>query len=262
MTFHGKHVYGRVHVASLFPMHKLLHRTHLCLRFLVNGELLLSSQRYGFKFIINSEAMSTHKRSAGASTENCTVKKSCSSHIDTNKHNLTPTEITQNRIDMQIMEKNELEILEAPDQSENDKKQYRVIRLGNGLKALLIYDPVAETKSIVDFSKCNVKVPTNGNEMVSTMALDDGDDESESESSDNEEDGDGGEAREKLAACSLSVDVGSFSDPRDVQGLAHFLGRQNHKCIGHEMHAMKWIYFIFSSNFRTYDIYGLGKISQ
>lgn len=31
------------------------------------------------------------------------------------------------------------------------------------------------------------------------------------------------EAEEKFAACSLSIGVGSFSDPPDIPGLAHFL---------------------------------------
>lgn len=49
--------------------------------------------------------------------------------------------------------------------------------------------------------------PDSGNE--------DGDDEDEAV--------DIGDDKEKLAACSLCIDVGSFSDPRDIQGLAHFL---------------------------------------
>lgn len=74
-----------------------------------------------------------------------------------------------------------VEELEAPAKSENDKKSYRVIRLENGLKALLISAPVDD-----------------GNATDSN----------------------------KKAACALCVDVGYFSDPFDVQGLAHFLGLQ------------------------------------
>lgn len=33
----------------------------------------------------------------------------------------------------------------------------------------------------------------------------------------------GRKAKEKLAACALCVGVGSFSDPPDIPGLAHFL---------------------------------------
>lgn len=198
-----------------FLMNKLFRiRTQVGLRF-PNNKLL--SSRYGFKFNINSEAMSTHKRSAGSSSDNCAVKKSCG--ID---NSLTLSKkIVDNPNAMQIVQKNETEILEAPDKSETDKKLYRVIRLCNGLKALLIYDPVMDTKTIADFSGCNLKLNgTNVNAAVTSE-----DDESESEASDDEEDATDDENREKLAACSLSVDVGSFSDPRDVQGLAHFLGK-------------------------------------
>ncbi|XP_031638507.1 nardilysin-like [Contarinia nasturtii] len=92
-----------------------------------------------------------------------------------------------------------VEILETPDKSENDKKLYRVIRLENGLKALLISDPKQKTAAITsavesDSSDNTVSEQTNDEEKVT-----------------------------KLAACCLCVDVGSSSDPREIQGLAHFL---------------------------------------
>lgn len=77
-----------------------------------------------------------------------------------------------------------IEVLETPEKSENDRKSYRVIRLANGLKALLISVPVENAAEIGKSSESD-----------------------------------------KLAACSLGVDVGSFSDPREIQGLAHFLGK-------------------------------------
>lgn len=86
-----------------------------------------------------------------------------------------------------------VEVLQVPDKSENDKKSYRVIRLPNGLKALLI-------------STANKEV-------------------AEREQSDDDVNDPRNEKRGNLAACSLCVDVGSYSDPRDVQGLAHFLGK-------------------------------------
>lgn len=206
-------------------MHKLLRIwTQIGLRF-PNSERL--NGRHGLRFNINSEAMSTHKRSAGTAPDNCVTKKACGAlaHIGAENTSLAVKEQSkQSEGDMQIVQRNELEILEAPDKSEKDRKLYRVIRLNNGLKALLIYDPVADAKTIADFSKCNVKVnAVNVNAAVSS----DDDEESGSEASDDEEDGTEGDAHEKLAACSLSVDVGSFSDPRDVQGLAHFLGKTN-----------------------------------
>lgn len=76
-----------------------------------------------------------------------------------------------------------VEILENPEKSSNDKNSYRVIRLNNGLKALLVSDP---------------------NEQSKIPAVN--------------------EKEEKLSAICVCVEVGSFSDPRDVQGMAHFLG--------------------------------------
>lgn len=87
-----------------------------------------------------------------------------------------------------------VEVLEVPEKSENDKKSYRVIRLTNGLKAILV--SVSNRKNVDSEQSTTDK---NNNESKSN--------------NDN-----------KPAACSLLVDVGSFSNPNDVQGLAHFLG--------------------------------------
>lgn len=179
--------------------------------------------------------MSTHKRSAGTSSDNCVVKKACGASVHIGAENSSTLKtIATNQSAMQIVNRNDVEILEEPDKSENDKKLYRVIQLKNGLKALIIYDPVADAQTMADFSKCNVK--TNATSATAAMVSDE-EEESESEASDEEEDGTEGEAREKLAACSLSVDVGSFSDPRDVQGLAHFLGtaRSIHEIASHSI---------------------------
>lgn len=71
---------------------------------------------------------------------------------------------------------NQVEILESPVKSENDKKEYRALKLSNGLRVLLIR-----------------KVEETG--------------------SDNE----------ILAAANMLVGVGSFDDPPNIGGLAHFL---------------------------------------
>lgn len=124
-----------------------------------------------------------------------------------------------------------VEVMETPDKSENDKKSYRVVRLANGLKALLISDPNQNSASHGDSNDDH----THKHRHESVAASDGEDEETESEGeekhledSDDDEAGDDDTHREKrgkLAACSLCVDVGSFSDPRDVQGLAHFLGK-------------------------------------
>lgn len=127
--------------------------------------------------------------------------------------------------DMNLIVKTGAEVMETPDKSEFDKKSYRTIRLENGLTALLISDPVDGAKT-VNFSRCGASTSESTSSESSTAATIDDDKESEEESSSDEENDEEPESREKLSACSLSVDVGSFSDPREVQGLAHFLGRK------------------------------------
>lgn len=83
-----------------------------------------------------------------------------------------------------------IELLETPDKLDSDRKLYRLICLNNGLKALLI----STQENELDDSE-------GGNETVPYV-----------------------EFRQTLAACNLGVDAGSTSDPRDVQGLAHFIG--------------------------------------
>lgn len=86
----------------------------------------------------------------------------------------------------------DVEVLEAPNKLENDKKLYRVIRLSNGLKALL------------------VSTQENADELVGSVVYNKTEEFSK--------------FHQKRSACNLGVNVGSLSDPRDVQGLAHFIG--------------------------------------
>lgn len=81
-------------------------------------------------------------------------------------------------------------LVEAPVKSENDHKQYRSLVLDNGLRVLLVSDlkPGEEVRSEV---------------------------EEDAEEEDEEE--------EKMAAAALAVGCGSFSDPDQLPGLAHFV---------------------------------------
>lgn len=160
--------------------------------------------------------MSSHK----IFSENSNSSSPCKIRCD------KKTEIVQNSIkNTTIIDTNKMhfvEVMETPDKSENDKKSYRVIRLQNELKVLLISDPTQSAAT--DESESN----EHHHEVTSTS---EGEEETESEQSgdehDDEDDHSYNEKRGKLAACSLCVDVGSFSDPREVQGLAHFLGKIN-----------------------------------
>lgn len=95
-----------------------------------------------------------------------------------------------------------IEVLATPVKSENDKSSYRVIRLENGLKALLISVPPSKEQALPTHSTCESNVEPSSTEADKLNEIN----------------------NQKLAACSLCVDVGYFSDPSDAQGLAHFLG--------------------------------------
>lgn len=76
----------------------------------------------------------------------------------------------------------EVQVLKVPIKSKGDKKDYRLIKLANGIKALLV-------------QKTNEN-PESGNES--------------------------------LAAANVSIKIGSFDNPPDALGLAHFLEHMVH----------------------------------
>ncbi|XP_015050795.2 nardilysin [Drosophila yakuba] len=81
---------------------------------------------------------------------------------------------------------------EAPDKSEGDRKHYRALTLSNGLRAMLISDSYTDEPSIHRASSESL------NSSIEHF-------------------------HGKLAACAVLVGVGSFSEPRQYQGLAHFV---------------------------------------
>ncbi|CDY54887.1 BnaA10g27980D [Brassica napus] len=111
--------------------------------------------------------------------------------------------------------------------SPNDRRLYRVIELENGLSALLIHDPdIYLDGSAADGEK------TDGDQMDEDD--EDGEEEEDSDGSyedddDEEMEGDEDEVKEKgdhqtkKAAAAMCVAMGSFLDPPEAQGLAHFL---------------------------------------
>uniref|UniRef100_T1J428 Nardilysin n=1 Tax=Strigamia maritima TaxID=126957 RepID=T1J428_STRMM len=107
--------------------------------------------------------------------------------------------------------------IETPIKSPNDNREYLIIRLENGLRALLISD-LSE----------NNDVDADEDSEMEESDVDEGDDE-ESEDEDSEGEINSlstGKQNEKLckkAAAGLCIGVGSFSDPEDLPGLAHFL---------------------------------------
>jgi len=122
--------------------------------------------------------------------------------------------------------------LPSPVKSENDKKEYKVIKLPNGLTALLISD----VRNIVELDPkdCTLETEEKMEEAEAEPSLGHESEEEESDIDSAESCGSGDEmedgtvkkppmTEEKLAAVALTVGVGSFSDPDDIPGLAHFL---------------------------------------
>ncbi|XP_029904659.1 nardilysin b [Myripristis murdjan] len=129
------------------------------------------------------------------------------------------------------LEQGDPQIIKSP----SDPKKYRYIELSNGLRALLISD----------FSGAEGKGSGEDTESQGEEEVDEGQEEEEEEDSGEgteEEENDGEEADsdfeeldeekegkkkrgscEKQSAAALCISVGSFSDPDDLPGLAHFL---------------------------------------
>ncbi|XP_045539008.1 nardilysin [Papilio machaon] len=120
-----------------------------------------------------------------------------------------------------VNRKEKVEVLPEPIKSASDKKLYKTIRLKNGLTALLISDP---SRPVGNEEKQSSSEEESSSAEESSNPESDGGHSVQSAASDhhgthrrNEFD------EEKLAACALCVGVGSYSDPPDIQGLAHFV---------------------------------------
>ncbi|XP_052184105.1 nardilysin-like [Diospyros lotus] len=118
-----------------------------------------------------------------------------------------------------------------------DRRSYRYIQLPNGLCALLVHDPeICSDKPVGqpdnagasgDEDEEEVEDDDDGDGEESEGEEED-DDEEEGESdeddgNDAETEGKGGASQTKQAAAAMCVGIGSFSDPLEAQGLAHFL---------------------------------------
>nr|CAH7725466.1 unnamed protein product [Callosobruchus chinensis] len=107
-------------------------------------------------------------------------------------------------------------ILATPLKSSSDKKDYRVIRLENNLTVCLISDKSPIEESAED----------SETESESSFVTSDEEPDLSDASEQSEEVGrakSNGDVEQKMAAAGLCIGVGSFSDPKDVPGMAHFL---------------------------------------
>ncbi|XP_062211184.1 nardilysin-like [Phragmites australis] len=129
--------------------------------------------------------------------------------------------------------------------SPNDQRSYRLLRLANGLCALLVHDPEIYADGYPDPKATQPQEDKDmGDEEEDEGDEEDDDDgeeysdeegdDDEDEGEDEEEEEDGSEPKRrkekggaetlvKKAAAAMCVGMGSFADPPKAQGLAHFL---------------------------------------
>ncbi|XP_016985486.1 nardilysin [Drosophila rhopaloa] len=117
----------------------------------------------------------------------------------------------------------QVKYLDTPDKSETDKKLYKTLLLGNGLHALIVSDPTPMPHDGFTTSESSSGKSVECESISSTETS--SSDSSITSSSDSGSSAESGseEGDEKLAACALMIDYGSFGEPEKYQGLAHFL---------------------------------------
>nr|XP_027190387.1 nardilysin-like isoform X2 [Cicer arietinum] len=125
--------------------------------------------------------------------------------------------------------------------SPNDSRLYRLVHLKNGLQALLVHDPeiypegTPKPVSIDEEDDDDEEGDEEDGDEDDDDDDDDEEDDDEEEGSEEEDDEvqldvegkEGGKgaasSQSKKAAAAMCVGIGSFSDPNEAQGLAHFL---------------------------------------
>ncbi|XP_040991889.1 nardilysin-like [Juglans microcarpa x Juglans regia] len=121
--------------------------------------------------------------------------------------------------------------------SPNDRRLYRLIELENGLRALLVHDPeiYPDGPPITLEDKEEIEECDEDGDESEGEDEDEDDDSEEEEEEEEEEEGEeedhevkgqgkkGASSQTKKAAAAMCVGMGSFSDPFEAQGLAHFL---------------------------------------
>ncbi|KAF7385820.1 hypothetical protein HZH66_011662 [Vespula vulgaris] len=209
--------------------------------------LLKGSARCMFKRILFPKIMpkrtlqkpAEKKLKPNLSSTEMSKDQNVSDNINLNESTLSMENMQENN------EKNKTkpEYLDSPIKSENDKKEYRVIKLENGLTALLIADLHSTKHPSQDVD--DIQAGAISSETEDDESDDDEEDEDESEDEDDGSEEDEEEEKceceqledddahsfgakrlkreEKMAACGLCVGVGSFSDPPEIPGMAHFL---------------------------------------
>ena len=119
--------------------------------------------------------------------------------------------------------------------SPKDHRLYRRLTLPNGIGVLLISDPhmTGDALSAEAAAAVDEGMEDDDEEEDEDMEGDDEDGEDEEAEGEDDEEGEGDEDAAKgkkqaqlptkRAAAAMVVDIGSFSDPPEAEGLSHFL---------------------------------------
>jgi len=126
-------------------------------------------------------------------------------------------------------------VLPTPAKSQNDKKEYRALKLSNGLTVLLISDESYPLDKL-DAEEALLASQQKEEEDEGGEEEEDGDDSEGEESGEDDEEEEGDDDMQgdgpkknteptglKQSAAALCINIGSFSDPDEVPGMAHFL---------------------------------------
>ncbi|KAE8610184.1 hypothetical protein XENTR_v10012041 [Xenopus tropicalis] len=114
--------------------------------------------------------------------------------------------------------------MEDPDivKSPNDPKKYRYIQLDNGLRVLLVCDLTAG-EIISEYSEDEIEEDDEQGQEQEQEQEDECASDSQASESSGVDSGNKQGCEEKLSAAALCVGIGSFSDPEELLGMAHFL---------------------------------------
>ncbi|CAM8952611.1 unnamed protein product [Rhodiola kirilowii] len=108
--------------------------------------------------------------------------------------------------------------------SPNDSRFYRLIELENGLTALLVHDPqILPEQPPTAVEDGDDEDEDDDMNSSGEEDADDDDEEDDGEEDEKEDAGDKSASQTKKAAAAMCVGMGSFLDPEEAQGLAHFL---------------------------------------
>lgn len=133
------------------------------------------------------------------------------------KRNGAATNDLKSKVMKKITSGKVTEVFNPPVKSLSDKKDYRLIKLPNGLTSLLVQHFIEDDPSKDEDSKADDRKMSESDMSASSQNTD------ASESDDHGEEEEDDSHKEKMAAVALCIRVGSFFDPTKIQGLSHFL---------------------------------------